>query len=250
MFLNCPSLRSIEVGENNPNYCSVNGVLFSKDKTTLILYPPAVGDSYTIPDSVTSVGDYAFLDCISLRSVTIPDSVKGIGEHAFENCTSLAAVIFGGSMISIGDSAFSGCTSLTSLIVPDSVISIGRGAFRGCTSLTSVKLGGSVGSIGDFAFEGCDALGSVVIPVSVRSIGDSAFSECTELRYDTGSEVSQDEMLGIIRKRLGDRGGFDDNSSEEKDMITYMDEKGENRVILEKLDAEHLRELLRDMMGM
>ena len=112
----CTSLTSIKVDNENQYYCSVDGVLFNKDKTSLIVYPAGIkSKTYSIPDSVTSISFSAFLGCTSLTSVIIPDSVT-----------------------SIGGGAFSGCTSLTSVIIPDSVTSIGGDAFRDCTSLTSV----------------------------------------------------------------------------------------------------------------
>ena len=106
-FSSCSSLTVIDVEVGNSNYTSVNGVLFNKDKTELICYPAGKTDkSYNIPDSVTSIGWYAFSGCTSLTNITIPDSVTSIGRYAF-----------------------SGCTSLTSITIPNSVTSIGKYAF-------------------------------------------------------------------------------------------------------------------------
>ena len=89
-FWNCTSLTSITVDANNLNYSSVDGVLFNKLQTLLIVYPAKKSDdSYATPDSVTSIGDGAFYRCTSLTSITIPDSIESIGEGAFEGCTSL-----------------------------------------------------------------------------------------------------------------------------------------------------------------
>ena len=90
-----------------------------------------------IPDSVTSIGDYAFRSCTSLTSVTIVNSVTSIGDYAFAWCKSLTSVTIPDSVTYIGGSAFSGCTSLTSITIPDSVTSIGEEAFWNCTSLQS-----------------------------------------------------------------------------------------------------------------
>ena len=93
-FADCSSLNLINVDINNPNYCSIDGVLFNKDKTTLIQYPIGNNRSeYTIPNSVTSIGEWAFAWCSSLTSVTIPNSVTSIGEYAFYKCSSLTSVI-------------------------------------------------------------------------------------------------------------------------------------------------------------
>ena len=119
-FASCTSLTGIWVAEGNSHYANdASGVLFNKDKTTLVQCPGAFA-AYTIPNSVTSIGEYAFSHCTSLTSVTIPNSVTSIGEHAFSDCT-----------------------SLTSVTIPDSVTSIGEYAFYDCTSLTDVYYAGS-----------------------------------------------------------------------------------------------------------
>jgi len=94
-FSNCSSLASITIDANNPNYSSQSGILYNKNKTSILAWPAASG-SITIPNSVTSIGDNAFYYCISLESVTIPNSVTSIGNWAFSGCTSLASVLFQG----------------------------------------------------------------------------------------------------------------------------------------------------------
>ena len=182
-FYECTRLTSIAVDVNNSNYSSDEyGVLFNKDKTILVQYP--IGNTrteYTIPNSVTSIGSYAFDDCAGLTSITIPDSVTRIGSSAFSYCTGLTSVTIPDGVTSIGGSAFSGCDGLTSVTIPDSVTSIGNSAFSGCDGLTSVTIPDSVTSIGNSAFSGCDGLTSVTIPDSVTSIGNSAFSGCDGL---------------------------------------------------------------------
>ena len=135
-----------------------------------------------IPDSITSIGDYAFDGCSSLTSVTMPDSVTSIGEGAFSKCSSLISVTIPDSVTSIGDEAFSWCSSLTSVTIPDSVTSIRKKAFINCTSLTSVTIGNGVTSIGVYAFHNCSSLTSVTIGYSVTSIGDEAFYMCPSLK--------------------------------------------------------------------
>ena len=91
-FGNCSSLTSINVNANNPNYCAIDGVLFNKDQTTLIQYPGGKQGAYTIPNSVTSIGERAFSGCKSLTSITIPNSVTSIGDWAFDACKSLTSI--------------------------------------------------------------------------------------------------------------------------------------------------------------
>ena len=218
VFVGCNSLENIMVDENNLNYSSIDGVLFNKKKTELIIYP--VGNSrnaYSIPNSVTSIGYYAFWGCTNLRNIKIPNNVESIGDYAFYNCTSLTSVTIPNSVTSIGNDAFYGCSSLTSVTIPNSVTSIGNNAFYGCSSLTSVTIPDSVTSIGYSALSSCTSLTSIEvsydnenyssvdgvlfdkdktkliqypagsnrtiysIPNSVISIGSDAFVGCTSL---------------------------------------------------------------------
>ena len=180
-FRKCTSLTGIWVAEGSSHYSSdAFGVLFNKDKTTLVQCPGAFA-AYTIPNSVTSIDDGAFCECTSLKSVTIPDGVTSIGVDAFGGCASLISMTIPDSVTSIGDNAFAGCRSLTSITIPNSVTSIGDNTFDQCTSLTSVAIPGSVTSIGRYAFFYCTSLTSVAIPDSVTSIGHGAFEGCASL---------------------------------------------------------------------
>ena len=183
-FDSCTSLTAITVDALNSFYSSVDGVLFNKSQTTLIQCPGGKAGSYTIPNSVTSIGDYAFSCCTSLTSVTIPDSVTSIGDGAFDSCTSLTSVTIPNSVTSIGDGAFAYCTSLTSVTIPNSVTSIGGGAFACCTSLTAITvdaLNSVYSSVDGVLFNKSQTTliqcpggkaGSYTIPNSVTSIGD------------------------------------------------------------------------------
>ena len=178
-FWDCSGLTSIVVSSGNTIYDSRNNcnAIIETATNTLLLGCP----NTTIPTSVTSIGDYAFSDCIGLTSVTIPNSVTSIGEGAFVGCSGLTSVTIPNSVTSIGDHAFSYCSGLTSVTIPNSVTSIGDYAFCHCTSLTSVTIPNSVTSIGDEAFCNCIGLTSVTIGNSVASIGNCAFYHCTSL---------------------------------------------------------------------
>ena len=181
-FFGCDKLSNIDVDINNVSYKSVDGNLYSKDGKTLIGY--AIGKtatSFTIPDSVTSIGDWAFAGCTNLTSVTIGNNVTSIGSSAFADCTSLTSVTIGNNVTSIGSFAFADCTSLTSVTIGNNVTSVGDCAFYNCDGLTSVTIGNSVTNIGYNAFYDCDDLTSVTIGNSVTSIGYAAFEDCTSL---------------------------------------------------------------------
>jgi hypothetical protein len=183
MFTGCKILNAITVAPDNSNFSSVSGVLFNKSQTAIIEYPAnRPGTAYTIPVSVTSIGDSAFYFCTRLTSVSIPDSVISIGEAAFYSCTGLTKITIPSSVTSIRNNAFSSCSGLASVSIPSSVNSIGVNAFAWCPSLTSVSIPDSVISIGEAAFYSCTGLTSVSIPSSVTSIGNQAFYSCSKLQ--------------------------------------------------------------------
>ncbi len=157
-FSHCTSLKSIEVESGNPNYTSLDGVLYNKDMTTLLCCPGAKA-SIDIPNSVTAIGNSAFTACIALTSVTLPNSVDSIGGWAFFSCV-----------------------SLTSITIPEKVISIEVNTFYRCSSLASVALPESLTSIKTQAFNQCTALESITIPRSVTVIEEGAFYGCTNLK--------------------------------------------------------------------
>jgi len=134
----------------------------------------------TIPNSVTSIGNYAFAYCTGLTNVTIPNSVTSIGNYAFAYCTGLTNVTIPNSVTTIGNDVFYRCTSLMSVTIPNNVTIIGNSAFAFCTSLTNVTIPNSVTSINDDAFYSC-SLTSVIIPNSVTNINNDAFAYCTSL---------------------------------------------------------------------
>ena len=178
-----------------------------------------------IPDSVTSIGEYAFNRCNCLTSVTIGNSVTSIGNRAFNSCTSLTRITIPDSVTSIGEYAFNGCNCLTSvhisdlsawckiafseysanplsyaknlylngelvtdITIPSDITEIKDYTFSFWSSLTSITIPNSVTSIGDYAFYKCSSLTSVTIPDSVVDIGKQAFSDCTSLTSATISD--------------------------------------------------------------
>ena len=136
--------------------------------------------SVSIPESVTSIGAYAFAGCKSVTSMKIPDGVTFIGEGAFQGCGFTEIKIPDG-VTSIGANTFFGCDNLTSVELPDGVTSIGDSAFYGCEGLTSIELPNGVASIGDSAFYGCEGLASIELPAGITAIEDNTFYGCDGL---------------------------------------------------------------------
>lgn len=207
-FVRCTGLTGINVAESNAYYSSDCGVLFNKEKTTLISYPAGkTNTSYEIPSGVTSIDSCAFADCTGLTSVTISDSVTSLGDNVFgswrEGPTSFTSINVAESNAdySSDDGVLfnkdktmlirypTGKTNI-SYDIPNSVSIIDDNAFRGCTGLTSVTIPNGVTSIDIFTFERCTSLTSVTIPNSVDFIDVSAFDLCPNLVdvYYTGTE--------------------------------------------------------------
>lgn len=144
VFNECTSLTSINVADANTAYCSVNGVLFNKDKTELIQYPAGkTAVSYTIPNGVTSIASKAFAYCKSLMGITIPNSVTSTGTYVFDHCTGLTSITIPDGVSNILYGMFYMCDSLTSVTIPHSVTNICYDAFFGCKSITDVYYSGS-----------------------------------------------------------------------------------------------------------
>ena len=167
-----------------------DNVLFNKNKTTLIAYR-AKETNYTIPNSVTTIGNSAFRSCKSLTCINIPNSVTTIGEGAFAGCESLTSINIPNSVTTIGSWAFSNCESLISINIPNSVTTIGKAAFNGCESLASINMPDGVTTIGKLAFADCESLTNINIPSSVTTIGEGAFWGCINLLSQIKSDIIQ-----------------------------------------------------------
>lgn len=153
-FRECTTLRSISVSPANRFFKSVDGVLFNKNRSTLVAYPSARdADRYDVPDSVTIISHWAFCQADLLTSVTIPDSVEEVGEGAFYSAEHLSHIVLPPSLERVDDIAFRGCTNLERVEICDHVWHIGWGAFLDCPRLEAVC------SPGSYARRYCEANG-------------------------------------------------------------------------------------------
>lgn len=187
-FSSCDSLESINVDENNENFKSVDGVLYNKEGTVLVQYPGnKSGDSFVIPEGVTSIGNYAFKSCNTVKFVTLPESLTSIGTEAFEYC------------------------ELLTLDISDNVVSIGEDAFRSCSALVSVRLGSGVKKIAEDAFSSCYKLAEVLnqsnhIKIIKGNSNNGGIGEYADLIFNSNGE----ELESVL---VTDENGF----------ITYTD---------------------------
>ena len=191
-FRNCTSLISITVDENNIYYSSdEKGVLFNKDKTTLIVYPAGKKESsYVIPDGVTNICKSAFRYCYNLAAIVISDSVTDIADYTFYQLNMLKNVVIGKGVKNIGRYAFGCCYNLESVVIGDSVTNIDGCAFYECKSLVNIVIPDNVKNINKYAFYDCNNLTGITIGNGVASIGNKAFYGCYNLStiYYRGTE--------------------------------------------------------------
>ena len=179
----CINLKSFLVDADNSEYTSIDGVLFSKDMSTLIQYPNAKdGVHYDVPAPVVQIGNGAFSDCSSLSSIHIPNGVVSIGSEAFQFCNNLEELILPDSVTSIGGSAFGYCTKFKSIIIPASVTSLEMYTFNNCRGLESINLPNKLTTISWHAFYSCSNLTTITIPEHTETISSNAFEGCTKLK--------------------------------------------------------------------
>jgi len=198
------SITAINVDAANTVFSSENGVLYDKNKTTLIRYPPGKKGAFTIPDSVTNIGwlGGAFNNCTKLTAINVD-----AGNSTYSSQDGVLYDKAKTKIIQIPEGITGNVT------IPNSVTSIGGWAFVGCTKLTSITIGNGVTSIEEGTFLGCTGLISVTIPASVTSIGNIAFLDCislTSVTFATGSNIAS-ENFGSAFPVGSERGWIGDN---------------------------------------
>lgn len=179
-FSACPQLSRFTVSSSNSVYTSSEGMLFSKDGSTLICY---AGDSAAvIPEGTSSVGKAAFFGNSQVTSVSIPSGVTSIGDYAFSGCFSLSSAVLPITVTSLGIGCFMNCTALSKVTLGAGISLIPEECFSMCTSLESVNIPSSVTEIGAQAFFGCSKMSGIYIPSTVTSIGEDAAGTHYDIR--------------------------------------------------------------------
>ena len=196
------TIKNYHVSEGNKNICDIEGVLYSLDEKTLLLYPCGRKDkTYTVnegttninckfssyleevilPESVKVINTKAFYWCLALKKINLPSNLEKIGDAAFDGCSSLEEIVIPGTVKRIGTVAFRGCHSLKKLIIQNGACSIDQGAFANCNKLEDVVLGEGLSAISGGVFSGCNSLKRITVPGSVKEVGQSSFADCTSL---------------------------------------------------------------------
>ena len=199
-FSKCSSLTAINVDVNNQTYSSINGVLYNKNASKLIRCPEGK-QSVTIPNTVTELDDYAFINCANITNVNIPNSVTTIGYSSFDECTNLSSITIPSSVTSIEDCYnFDGCTSLP---VIDDIRYADTYAIH-CISddKSTYTIKSGTRFIGNSAFEDQENLQNITIPSTVIAMGNYVFDNCHKLdtitfEGMTAPDVHSDTFRGV-----------------------------------------------------
>lgn len=177
----CDSLETIEVDPDHPVYAFGNGALIVKDTREMIYCAGATKGTYEIPGGIEKIGQMAFHGNKNLREIIIPDSVTSIGPYAFCDCKSLTTIRLPEGLIVISPDMFGYSAKLKEVNIPNTVTDIESYAFESCKSLKKIVLPEGVKNIGRYAFMGCTGLTSIEIPSTVNIIESTAFDGCKNL---------------------------------------------------------------------
>ena len=185
-FKECKNLSDIVISDTNNNYIVKNGILYNKNMTRILCYPAGIKDTeFSVPDTVKTIGDFAFYGTKALESINIPDSVTNIGTDAFGECSGLKEVVIPDSVTSMGEAVFYKCTSLEKVKLSVNITSPNPAVFQYCSSLKEVVLPESMKFISFFMFSYCKEITNIVLPDKLNSILRSAFQNCDNLKNIT-----------------------------------------------------------------
>lgn len=181
VWMGCTALKEINANRNR-HYSSQEGVLFNRDQTLLVQYPPGKEEaSYTLPETVTSLDNGAFSYCSSLTEIVLPQGLTSIGDYAFFNCDQLTESLIPNSVAHIGKEAFGWCDSLEKVTLPNRLNTIEYGLFWYAKNLKDITIPDSVTLISDYAFSRCESLSSMELPQNLTAIGEQSFAYCNQL---------------------------------------------------------------------
>ena len=199
-FRGCKNLSKIVLSDTNNNYIVKNGILYNKNMTRILCYPAGIKDTeFFVPDTVKTIGDFAFYGTKALESINIPDSVTNIGTDAFGECSGLKEVVIPDSVTSMGEAVFYKCTSLEKVKLSVNITSPNPAVFQYCSSLKEVVLPESMKFISFFMFSYCKEITNIVLPDTLTSVLGSAFQNCENLKNITVPKnvtTIQDYALG------------------------------------------------------
>lgn len=182
IFKDCINLENIYVSEDNEFFNSVDGILFSEDGKSIVRYPNGrKNKSYTIPEAITAIGDYAFGYCENLENVKIHDNVTEIGCNAFSHCSALTTIKIPDGVKNLAAYSFYGCTNLESAVIGNGVEEISSRVFSECSSLNDISFGTGLKRLGTVAFADCTGITHIELPYGLEEIGAYAFENCTNL---------------------------------------------------------------------
>ena len=185
-FKECKNLSDIVISDTNNNYIVKNGILYNKNITRILCYPAGIKDTeFSVPDTVKTIGDFAFYGAKVLESVDIPDSVIAINTNAFGECSGLKEVVIPDSVTSMGEAVFYKCTSLEKVKLSVNITSPNPAVFQYCSSLKEVVLPESMKFISFFMFSYCKEITNIVLPDKLNSVLRSAFQNCDNLKNIT-----------------------------------------------------------------
>lgn len=180
-FRSCHSLENIIVAEENPNYLTIDGILYNKDKTELICYPSEKqGKTYTIDENVKTIKEYAFSNNYHLEDVDV-STVEAIERGAFYGIQTLKKVKLPEAITQMGTAVFSGDISLKEVTLPKGITKLEACTFTDANGLLKVNLPSTITEIGDYAFTGCSYLQELAIPVGTKKIGKQILQSCYKI---------------------------------------------------------------------
>lgn len=186
-FMINPNLSTITIDNQNLYFTTDNGILYNKDKTTLLFCPMNKNTDITIPNGVTEIYDFAFSNC-SCSSLTLPESLVTIGNSAFMGARGLTQIIIPDNVTKIKSRAFVGCANIKNIIWSNSIETIEESCFQYCSNLQSIENTENVKYVKSGAFENCSSLLTINLE-NVISIDDNAFYYCQSLSSITLSDV-------------------------------------------------------------